>query len=705
MAECLKRGIPPESSESPQSIYDALEDFFDISEGKLSNISALKRSALAEQICLVATGKKTAACYTIIDQGEGQNPQKMSTTLLSLGRSNKLRIPFVQGKFNMGGTGVFQFCGKKNLQFILSKRHPRIAKHEHDSTNGLWGFTVVRREDPGKGVRSSTYRYLAPEGKILSFSSESLPLLPDKYPNETGRPLSHGTFIKLYEYQMIGLKTNILFDLYNRLSLLMPAIALPIRFYERRNYSGHSMETTLAGLSVRLEEDKRENLELGFPTSATLSVQGQKMSASIFAFRRGQSEKYKKDEGILFTINGQTHGFIPKAFFTRSSVGMAYLADSLLVILDCSLFDGRSREDLFMNSRDRLRSGDLKSEIERNLEDLIKNHPGLRELRERRKKEEIEEKVKDDKPLEEVINNILKKSPTLSKLFLEGVRISTPFNLTGGDEPKQFKGRRYPSFFTLSQPHDMMHPKNCPVNVRCRVEFETDADNDYFNRDNDPGEFIINIDGQTIDDYSLNLWNGIAHLHIKPGEWYKSGDILHVSTEVIDSQRATPFVSSFFLKLIDPIEKQSGDLGKQKEGPKNERGGDQKSSRVAIPDVSEVYKEKWDFHHFTDESALRVVDDGEGGHDFFINMDNKYLLSEIKGSSTPPEILNNRFKYGMVLIGLAFLHSHKQTKDALGNDPEDEPICDKVGKVTSILAPFLLPMISSLGEIELSDSG
>ena len=91
---------------------------------------------------------------------------------------------------------------------------------------------------------------------------------------------------------MIGLKTNIILDLYNRLSLLMPNLALPIRMYERRKgYTAHSYESTLAGLSVRLEEDKRENLEEGFPSSSAIAVSGQKMNCSIFAFKKGRDEK------------------------------------------------------------------------------------------------------------------------------------------------------------------------------------------------------------------------------------------------------------------------------------------------------------------------------------------------------------------------------------------------------------------------------
>ena len=36
---------------------------------------------------------------------------------------------------------------------------------------------------------------------------------------------------------------------------------------------------------------------------------------------------------------------------------------------------------------------------------------------------------------------------------------------------------------------------------------------------------------------------------------------------------------------------------------------------------------------FDKESALKVKDSGEEGYDFFVNMDNVYLLTEIKGNT------------------------------------------------------------------------
>jgi len=702
MSECLSREISPDGPKAPENIRGAVSQFFGIRDGKLTNITPSERSVLAENISLVATGSKNNPCYSIIDKGEGQVPEKFRETFLSLSKSNKLRIPFVQGKFNQGGTGVLQFCGEHNIQLIISRRNPKIVNHEKTISSNKWGFTVIRRDNPSEGVRSSTYRYLSPNGEILSFESDDLPLLPGKYPDAHASGLEWGTFIKLFEYQMIGLKTNILFDLYNRLSVLMPSLALPIRFYERRKgYSGHTLETTFSGLTVRLEEDKRNNLEDGFPASLKLSVLGEKMTANVFAFKRGASEKYTKDEGIIFTINGQTHGHLSKNFFSRKAVGMGYLADSLLAIIDCTNLDGRAREDLFMTSRDRLRSGELKSEIERNLEEQLKNHPGLKALRELRRREDIEGKLEDSKPLADIIEEILKKSPSLSKLFIQGVRLQNPFKVEERAKPEnKFEGVKFPTFFTLIKKFTEDHPKNSPVNVKIRVQYETDALNDYFDRDSEPGSFYLKVNGEEIQDYSLNLWNGIASLNITlPPDTYV-GDILHFESCINDDSRSTPICEDFFVRILEKIDKKPSKPGERKPPPSSEPGKDvTKPSTLSLPEISEVRREDWEKHSFDEQSALRVIDSGEGGYDFYINMDNIHLLTEQKvNTAIDSKLLDARYKYGMVLVGIALLKAYEENESA-----EEDNEFLKIASFTKIISPILLPMIASLGDLEIEE--
>lgn len=383
MHECLARGINPESPAAPQTIREAVARFFEESasagsvySGQISAWDNEKRRAVARGITLAATGMKPSdgdPCITIADCGEGQTPRKFPDTFLSLEKSNKLRIPFVQGKFNMGGTGVLEFCGKQNLQLILSRRSPRILNGNFaHPTDDEWGFTIVRREDPSGNRRSSSYTYLAPvgadekpqQGEVLTFASDTMPIFPDGA-NPYVRESEFGTLIKLYEYSMPGHCSHILrkSGLLARLELLIPEPALPLRLYECRpacaGDEDRSYETNLAGLALRLEQGKGDNLETDFPVSVEMTCAGEPMTATIFAFKKGRAETYRKSEGIIFTVNGQTHGYLTLDFFRRTKVGLSYLADSILVIVDCSRISGRGRELLFMNSSDWLRRGDL----------------------------------------------------------------------------------------------------------------------------------------------------------------------------------------------------------------------------------------------------------------------------------------------------------------------------------------------------------
>ena len=705
MRECLKRGVNPEGKEAPKSIAEAQRDYFGIRNGKLSSIDASTRSKIAENIFLVASGNKTSPSYAIIDLGEGQEPKFFPGTFLSLNKGNKSKVQFVMGKFGMGGTGVFRFGSPEhNLQLIISKRNQEIKDGTGDDA---WGMTVIRRIPPTGQMRSSVFTYLAPQGKIISFASQMLPLLPDEKLNGYKKPIKHGTFIKIYDYQMSTgrLKSDATRHLHNRLSLLMPDIALPVRVADIRFEK--SPIKTLSGLSVRLDEDKKENLEDGFPGSGEMIIEGQRMDYSIYAFKAGKRETYATDEGIIFTVNGQTHGSIARYFFERKAVEMSYLADSILVIVDCSRISRRIQEDLFMNSRDRLGSGPLESEIERKLEDIIKHHPGLKALKERRRREDIENKLQDSKPLADVLENIIKKSPSLASLFIKGLRITNPFKLNGVSVQPEFKGVEFPSYFKLTKDYSKEKAKTCPINKRFRVQYETDAGNDYFKRDKDPGELTLKIGGILTENYSLNLWSGLATLTVEIPQGAIVGDKLCFQSEVMDLKRIEPFTGEFYVEIDKEQIETPGPTGNRKKPPYKKTGDErQEPTFLSIPNTREVRRNEWDKYKFDDKSALKVLYAGEQeGYDFFINMDNIYLQMEIKENvKIDPKLLEARFKYGLVLLGISLLDFDNKSKKSPKTSPEKEEhpsIEDKIFWFSRAISPTLLPMIASLGDLEI----
>jgi hypothetical protein len=705
MRECLRQGTDPEGPDAPQSVSKALDEYFDIKHGLLAGIGPGRRSALARNIILVATGSKESSCYSIADLGEGQTPTTMPETFLSLTKSNKLRIPFVQGKYNMGGTGALRFCGHEhNFQLVVSKRDPRIldAKGRCSQTDDAWGFTVVRRNPPSKGRRSSSYTYLAPLGKILDFQAAGLPVMPGAYPSAYEGLLQWGTYIKLYEYQLKGYKTVINFDLYYRLSELLANIALPITMYERRpGYSGHTFDTVLSGLSVRLEDDRYENIEKGFPSSSSISVNSQEMTVQVFAFKEDRKRHYARDDGVVFTVNGQAHGFLPKAFFRRRSVGMEYLADEILLIVDCSKLDVRTREDLFMNSRDRLCEGEFKSRLEEQLENLVREHHGLRELRERRRREKIEGRLVDEKPLAEILEKAIRKSPVLASLLMTGQKITNPLKLIESGTQDEFKGKRFPTFFKLRRDFPRQKPKSCQRGKRCRIEFDTDASNDYFSRDSYRGEIILSVESlPKVPEFSMNLWDGTAVLTLSLPEQSEISQVFSVSATITDPTRVDPFQNEFYLCVAKPTEPKGGGNGvRRRSSDDSDEGDARKPSGLSLPPIVEVYQKDWETYKFTRDSALCVKDNGEGSYDFYLNMDNKYLLAEMKArTSIDPRILRAQYKYAFCLIGLCMV---KALEGGLNEEqnPQIASLCEEIGKISEAISPVVIPIVLDLGEL------
>lgn len=770
--ECLVRGIPPTSGDAPQTIRDAVAMFFEnrdsIGElaGTIQGWSQSKQLEEAKFITLAVTGAMPSTgdpCITIVDQGEGQTPSCIPVTFLSIDRNNKLRIPFVQGKFNMGGTGALKFCGQQSLQLILTRRNPAIAPTgtNRDRLAGRWGFTVVRRERPGAGVgnvRNSVFRYLAPAAspaepecpQVLSFDAESLPLMPERN-RPYARSIEWGSAVKLFEYDMKGFRSHALMKgLLSRLELLLPSIALPVRVHECRPYRGvqaRSFENTLVGMTARLDQNRGDNLEEGYPASVSLAVRGEPMTAQIYAFKADKAGSYRTNEGVVFVINGQMHAAIPKTFFGRSKVKMSRLADSLLVIVDCSRLSVAVREDLFMNSRDRLSNGDMRRAVEDELQRIIGEHSGLRELRESRRQQEVAARLHDSRPLEDVIRSILKSSPSLSKLFLLGQRLTHPHrgdrsgvdgsSGSGPDTgPGPFRGRKHPSFFRFYRKGEKeLLVRRAEHGRRCRLRFETDVENDYFGRSALPGHYAIRVlTGPVASadlDHSLTLHNGVANWTLSwPEEALAVGDQLTIECSVRDDAMISPLLNVVRLDIVRRTDRPS-DSGERNEGSgtgthpggggrrgkaDRTRSGDSAPAGIQMPDIVEVKEndENWHSHGFDSRTACSVIEDAEedGGkqrstYTFYVNVDNVCLLTEMKGASGDVALIRAKFIYGNVLVGLALIHDYRDRTGGNGRHDDDdggeETVESRVARMTRAMSPFLVPMIDYLGALSSDD--
>jgi hypothetical protein len=620
------KGIPIEGDDAPQKMADARDLLF---EAELKNMEELSKS-ITVAATGPATGKKQRPSITIVDDGEGRTPATMPETILSLrkSKSNKGRIPFVQGKFNMGGSGVLEFCGvDNNVQLVLSRRNLALLGDDATPEDRRWSFTLIRRQDPDPDLpKSSKFVYLAPgehdaAGRrgLLTFDAATMPIFPEK--NEAYvRHAAWGTLFKMYEYGTRAV-TNMMLKggLMMQMRLLLPEPALPIRFHECRpygkdsgNYHSGSYDTTMAGLIHTLEQDRRnlktQNVEW-FDTT-TLDIDGEKFGVRIYLFKKAEekwdeaqkpgrrktqkkenpADSYRSDEGVLFTYNGQCQQVLTKEFFRRPKVNQEYLYNSLLVFVDCTPISVRAHEKLFMANRESLRQTPLKLRLVRELEALIRDNTDLERRAELRRRGEMSANPQTSKTFERFIEDMVKHHPLLEQILGPGFRISNPFKprlVETQEEP--WAGKRFPTKFHFrGLEQGKSHTRDAHLDSKIRVPFETDAEDDYFRRDEEPGEFKLYqiVDGERVPASNWrsppSLFEGTATLTITslPRD-AKKGDILVYEAEITDPSRPDPFLNRLTLVVQAKQKVKAG--GKKPKEPR--KAPDRKDGKTAPDDT------------------------------------------------------------------------------------------------------------------------
>lgn len=706
MKEVQRDGVDPKSDEAPDSIREAVNDYFDIPGGLLRNLSSKERNDLAKElIAFVASGEKgrnsKKPTYSVIDRGEGQHPDNFSKTLLSLGESNKLEVPFVQGEFNMGGTGVLPFCGEYGTQFILSRRDPEIS----DEDSNPWGFTIVRRFDVRElegDYAHPVYMYLTLDGDIPRFKEDELPLWPseESEPNQREEELTHGTYIKMYNFDT-PTTTMITLDPKYRLSGILTKPPLPIRFYETRDYSGHSLTSTLSGLDVRLFDDRSENVVDGFPSTSGFQIGNSDFKVRTYCIKRQDDKRNVKryrqaKDGIIFTINGQVHASKHERFFTRKKVGLNYIKDSIIVIVDCSEMASDDRADFFMNSRDRLRDTDIRTKIEDKLESILGSHEGLNSVIEERKEDALENQLEENSSLADAFEQVAEGDGPLSQIFKSGDIGQGQKDSPDPPEPPEPPDylKKYPTKF---------NPKNEVFEIsenkeNISLKFDTDAENDYFKRDKNPGKVIIILrDGTSnIDNYSRRIWNGNATIRIHTednGIELEQGDEYEFTVIVDDgkSRNETPFTHHLEAHITEEEEPEP-------EPEPEPLGG--------LPSIEMVGEDEWDDKEdfdFTENEAMFVTWRGEDeGYHFLINTGNQYLKDFVSSSDQRAERVRLKFAYALVILASSILEKYSDDgENGRVNTPEEKPTIEEIiNNQARLQAKVILPMLDSVDELD-----
>jgi len=735
MKECLLKGILPDSSDAPKNMQDALIKFFNIEQGDLSNLTAFKRSEIGNSIHVFSSGDNDTPSLSLLDEGEGQEPNNLKDTILSIQKGVKADIQFVQGKWGMGGSGALQFgAGDHKLQLVLSKRNQEIPGVKDDS----WGLTIIREFPADLRRKYQAFKYLAPNKEILTFKEEELKLKPMK---EKGKfsGIKSGTLIKLYEYDLVNhprggrIKSTLVRHFNNAISTKLPGSPLPFlitdlrdpREAEGKNGANKDRHRLFNSLNVRLDNDKdleesnlRKNLEEGYPKIGTINVEGQILKYKIYAFKyifkkkdAGRSTYSPDNEGVILTYNGQNQGSFPDSYFASKQVSMHTLRKDILVLIDCTVPNSQEgvqwQSGLFSASRDRLKDGPILNGIKKKLAIDLRENSALKELRQKRQQQKSEYSVDNSKSMEKILNEIIGKNKSIAELLPKGKRISKAFKvIKGGQNPEiKFEPKQHPTFLKSDKEHKEDSPRLVEDNSEVRFYLNTDVENEYLYRKSLPGTFKLFNDNKEIEYSAFKIDDGIATLRFVIDNTFRVGQSYNLKAQLSDD--ITNIECSFWVKVSEEKKREKNHQKKpiytRPNDRKHEDGGesDPKDQR-GMPRIHQVSEKDWSTHSFDDKSALKIEPATEGdADDYYINVDNIYLGNQIKEKNKRKDrkgadILRNKFVLANVLIGISLLNGEKENKKDAGF--EEDIIYAEIEKFTSNIALILLPIIEDLDD-------
>lgn len=493
--DCKLKGIDPKSSSAPNSMNKAVELFYNVKDGEIGELSEKQRRELAENIQILAVGDKSQPSIVIYDSGEGQSPENFENSFLSLHRNNKTNIQFVQGKYNMGSTGAVVFCGDNKYQLIGSKRCSELEKNESN-----FGYTLVRRhplssEEEFEFGKATWYEFYCPNGEIPSFKIDEIDL------GLYNRKFIYGSIVKLYSYQLPrGSRSDITLDLWRDLNQYMFHLPLPISVYEKRDYAGKTPSKPVLGNRTRITIDSREKIEttisFNIPKEAGLG----EIPIEVIVFKETVDHgEFIKNKSIIFTQNGQVHGFEGQSFISQD-LGFSLLKKFLLIHVDCTNIPTSIRQDLFMSNRTQLKQGPKTEKLRDVIIELLKKSLELKRINNDRRNSLMRDSESDKGlienllsklPIDKDVLSLLKKDGSLNFLKQQGEKISN----SGEKKHEQKKLNRFPSIFKLNlkENKDGKPYRTIPLNQLGRVEIETDVENDYLFRPAEKGKFEIEV--------------------------------------------------------------------------------------------------------------------------------------------------------------------------------------------------------------------
>lgn len=704
-----EKGVDPKSEGVPATMYEAVDTFIkNLRGGRLVNLDPKDpwlKDFGQKNLVIGITGARSKReglpCYTFVDNGEGQHPEDFETTFLSLSEGNKKDIPFVQGKFNMGSSGVLRYCGRRWFKLVVSRRF---------DGSGNWGWALMRRRpDKGNDMPVAEY-FVLPDGTVPSFDSDVL------YPFRTGAGkryddvhLKTGTVVKLYDYQ-VGARFMSFRGARDTLNENLVETILPFRLLDFRQVPKsaeakkralkrggeraegidprpfYGMEFLLlrshreAGLEE--EEDEAVGEEKVFVGRVVEPELGEITISAIPLKRELPGWLKQSNNRVFHSVNRQVQHKQSRGFLSQSC-RLPALKDRIVILVDASKLKVSAHYEVWKGDRQNISNTIVGERYLELVAETIKDSQALRDLQNAIAQQELERAA--DSESNELFQQLVDSDPNLAALLSDRdptIRLPS----LGGDGGVEsgsgtFEGSYSPTFIRLEE-KIKEHGIDLPLNRTRPIAARTDVQNDYLNRPDNTGRLVL--PEEMLEKFSIreHLHNGRLTIYVRPLEGKVDvGDAFIARVGLADDAIVEPVYSEeFSVRISDEIagkENENNSSGKKHtagDGSKKDGKGKDKPTRGLpkcvlltrngreIPGhTTEPWPEGIDFSEL-DGGLIEGL--GEGNAVYKINYDNTYHIKyrNQQRNDVGKDVVTEKYILGMRILMLGYEHAWRASQ-------------------------------------------
>jgi len=632
---------------------------------------------------------------TVIDKGGGQQPGDFEDNFLGLFQPGRIKqeYPFLHGQYGMGSTAVLPFCGDRGFKLILS------AGHEIPEN---WSWTLIR-----KNREEVSFQYLTVGGEIPTFEGEV----------EGQR---FGSFVKMYDYDA-EVKSNITVRLRRYLERFLLNTPIQVQLEETR-YGNEVDSLSTKGLIPHIDGND-EIIEEQFTVLHDFDdedgiIGEREIHVTVFESDDVLQEKdidlRRKREFVsrkmhtryyaaFYDVDGQTHAGDNRTFLTNRC-NLKRVGKDTIIHVEFSDLGLADKTDLFQPSRDGTRDP-LGPVLKEGMVEALTDEEGrLRELEQERRRQDTERER--DETVTDALEDIIGQYPHLADYFNAGEHVDVPDD--EGEEIRQNVEREVqyiPETFKIIEREKQngelvfwepeegedQFVKDVAIDGTGVVKFRLDAPNDYFDRDERPGDLEITPNEMVS---SWSLANGILRVRLKPLPATIIGANVPVEIRV-GRDGNSDLTQSLSVRCIPSREEEPGE---------GEDEDETTVESIGLPDPYRINEDEWDERNGEegwDEHDIVEMFAYEDDMEIFINMDSaplRQFLRTHQFHEAGRETVKDLYETAIVLFTVCeYVELTNETEEA----GEEELDAEQLVEITMRgIAQTLLPQLISEDRLE-----